>query len=380
MDCLHLNIYVPNKASSINKLPVLFWIHGGRFLYGNGGRAKFGAKYLVEKDVVLVTINYRVGLYGFMCLDTPEVPGNQGLKDQVAALRWVKENIEAFGGDPNQVTIAGASAGGVSVDYHLLSNKEKLFNKAVSQSGTSLCPWGVMESDQSVPIRIASRLGWETDDVNDAVQFLANIDPKLVVTTALDLSITCVPCVEKEFEGVEDFITDHPMNYDITKAKNTPILIGYANMEKLFEFYNKPADKYDENEIFDENLGLAFHTVDKNQVSLIKQFYLGDEAVSEIMKYELTDFDSDYTFIHPIHRRLSSYLDNDGKVYHYVFKYSGGRNFGKLRDNITYPGAIHSDEYGYLFEMTALTDTPSDEDQIMMDRMTTMWTNFAKYG
>ncbi|KPJ19760.1 Bile salt-activated lipase [Papilio machaon] len=380
LDCLHLNIYVPNKASTSNKLPVIFWIHGGIFVHGNGGRTQFGAKYLVKKDVILVTINYRVGLYGFMCLDTPEVPGNQGLKDQVAALRWIKENIEAFGGDPNKVTISGASAGGVSVDYHLLTKTERLFDKVISQSGTSLCPWGVMESDRNVPIRIATHLGYVADDINEAVQYLATIDPKVVVTAAFDLSITCVPCVEKEFDGVENFITEHPMNYDIPKAKNTPILIGYTNMEKLFEFYNKPADKYNEREIFEDNLALAFHTIDDDQVKLVRQFYIGDEPVSENVKYELTDYDSDFTFIHPIHRRLSSYLDNNGTVYHYVFRYSGDRNFGKMKDNIIYPGAIHSDEYGYLFNMAVLTDIPTVEDQVTIDRMTTMWSNFAKYG
>ncbi|KOB69445.1 Uncharacterized protein OBRU01_14496 [Operophtera brumata] len=97
LDCLRLNIFVPPTASPTNKLPVLVWIFGGRFELGFYGRLLYGPKFLVRHDIILVTINYRVGPYGFMCLNIPEVPGNQGLKDQLMALRWLHENIEAFG-------------------------------------------------------------------------------------------------------------------------------------------------------------------------------------------------------------------------------------------------------------------------------------------
>lgn len=83
LDCLNLNVFVPNKASSEKKLPVLVWIPGGGFTIGFGNRYLYGPKYLIRHDVVVVSINYRLGPYGFMCLDTPGVPGNQGLKDQV---------------------------------------------------------------------------------------------------------------------------------------------------------------------------------------------------------------------------------------------------------------------------------------------------------
>lgn len=95
---------MPNKP-----LPVLVWIHGGGFIFGSGSTLLYGPDYLVEKDVIVVTINYRLNIFGFLSLKDPKlgVPGNAGLKDQTMAMRWVKENIGVFGGDVNNITIAG---------------------------------------------------------------------------------------------------------------------------------------------------------------------------------------------------------------------------------------------------------------------------------
>ena len=100
---------------------VMVWLHGGGFHMGSGGTDLYGPGYLMEEDVVLVTLNYRLGPLGFLSLPQGGVSGNAGLKDQRMALRWVRENIAAFGGDPNKVTIFGESAGGTSVLLHQLS-------------------------------------------------------------------------------------------------------------------------------------------------------------------------------------------------------------------------------------------------------------------
>ena len=98
------------------------WIHGGAFVGGNSSYAKAGAGYLLDKDIVLVTMNYRLGIFGFFSTGDSAAPGNFGLKDQVLALKWIQENIKIFGGDPNKVTIFGESAGGVSVSLHAISD------------------------------------------------------------------------------------------------------------------------------------------------------------------------------------------------------------------------------------------------------------------
>lgn len=97
----------------------MFWIHGGRFSTGSGNM--YGAEYLLDKDVILVTINYRLGMLGFMTTGDLVATGNYGMKDQVLALKWVQQNIKSFGGDLQKVTIFGQSAGGASVSFHALS-------------------------------------------------------------------------------------------------------------------------------------------------------------------------------------------------------------------------------------------------------------------
>jgi len=139
-DCLFLNLFVPASAKEGDKLPVLFYIHGGGFTGGCGNEKHFDGPVWPAKGVIGVTINYRLGPLGFVCLPqlTEEAGhcGNYGLYDQMTAMKWVRDNISAFGGDPDNVTIMGQSAGGMSVQQHCLSPlTDGLFAKAVLSSG-----------------------------------------------------------------------------------------------------------------------------------------------------------------------------------------------------------------------------------------------------
>ncbi|CAH2064843.1 unnamed protein product, partial [Iphiclides podalirius] len=383
LDCLRMNVYVPNKASSRNRLPVLVYIHGGVFQVGNGGRDYFGPKYLVRHDVVLVTINYRVGAYGFMCLDTADVPGNQGLKDQLIALRWVRDNIGAFGGDADKVTLGGQSAGSVSVEFHLLSKQEKLFERVILQSGTTLCPWVMEESNGKKLLQVAERLGLDVGDTDAALAFLATVDPELVIAAVSELGLQFLPCVEKEFEGVESVVAEHPVNSAVPNARSVPILVGYTRNEMLF-YSKRPAESYQHGlDMFYDNLTMTFDLgeEDRDLEKLVRQFYIGDETLSLELQREITDYESDFTFNYPVHRRVHNYLENAAKVYYYVFSYYGDRNYGKIKRNLTDDGVAHSDDVAYLFDISMLsTEAPTEEDQLVIDRMTTMWTNFVKYG
>lgn len=381
IDCLRLNIYAPNKATTRNRLPVMVYIYGGVFQVGHSARSTFGPKYLVRNDVILVTFNYRVGVYGFMCLDTAEVPGNQGLKDQLIALRWIKHNIEAFGGDANKITLFGQSAGGVSVDFHMMYTEEKLFDRAILQSGTTQCPWVMEDRDIEAPFKLAQRLGYNSNDINEALTFLSTVQPKMVVAAVSDLAMSFLPCVEREFDGVKRFITEHPHNRAGQISKSVPILAGYTSDEMLY-YTKNPAKNYPV--IFRENLQLIYDLNgddDGKMERLLREYYIGDESPSVEMLSELTDFESDFTFNHPVHSSVQKFLENGHKVYHYVFSYSGARNYGKVKNNMTDEGAAHSDDNGYLFDISfILTEEPTEEDQLTIDRMTAMWTNFAKYG
>jgi para-nitrobenzyl esterase len=143
-DCLYLNIWAPEKAE---KLPVIVWIHGGGYFGGTGAQPLYDGTNLTKRGVIVVTINYRLGIFGFLA--TPELSaespdkasGNQGILDQIAALQWVKANIAAFGGDPHRVTIMGESAGANSVAVLVASKAARgLFERAIAESGNYSVP------------------------------------------------------------------------------------------------------------------------------------------------------------------------------------------------------------------------------------------------
>ena len=141
-DCLFINVWRPSAASSGAKLPVMVWIHGGAFVFGSGARPEFSGVRFAKQGVILVTFNYRLGRLGFFAFPAlsrehpEELKGNYAYMDQIAALKWVQQNIAAFGGDPKNVTIFGESAGGVSVHIHLTSPRSRgLFQKAIIESG-----------------------------------------------------------------------------------------------------------------------------------------------------------------------------------------------------------------------------------------------------
>ncbi|XP_041961813.1 LOW QUALITY PROTEIN: cocaine esterase-like [Alosa sapidissima] len=136
-DCLYLNVYTPAKPAEDAKLPVMVWIHGGALIMGS---ASFydGSVLSVHQNVVVVLIQYRLGLMGFFSTGDDNAPGNMGFLDQVAALRWVQENIQSFGGDPSSVTIFGESAGAVNVSMQVLSPLSNgLFHRAITGSGAA---------------------------------------------------------------------------------------------------------------------------------------------------------------------------------------------------------------------------------------------------
>ncbi|KAI5630865.1 carboxylesterase family domain-containing protein [Phthorimaea operculella] len=384
LDCLHLNIYIPNTASTQNRRPVLVWIYGGGFSIGFAGRTLYGPKYIVRNDVILVTINYRLGPYGFMCLDIPEIPGNQGLKDQVLALKWIKNNIESFGGDANEITIMGESAGGFSVGMHLLSENEKMYSRAIMQSGTELIPGLFEKPNNDMPLKLAELLGLSTSNITEALEFLSRTDPHLVIAATKLQNERYLPCAEKEFENVESFITKAPVNLNVPKVKGISVLLGFVAEETFSDHANSESEYYNTYDNFRKyiNYDFVFNETDlTDMANIVKHFYIGDEKITTDIKVNLAQFETDFRYIYSTERSIDSYIANGvDKIYYYMFSYVGNRNWVRRKDNITTGGAVHADEIGYLFDVSLWKEEPTAEDQLVLDRMTTMWTNFVKYG
>ncbi|TWW75560.1 Fatty acyl-CoA hydrolase precursor, medium chain [Takifugu flavidus] len=182
-DCLYLNIYTPANRPENAKLPVMVWIHGGGFALGSASMFS-GSALAAYQDVVVVVIQYRLGLLGFLSTGDEHMPGNIGFLDQIQALKWVQEHIHNFGGDPDLVTIFGESAGGVSVSLLLLSPlAEGLFHRAIAESGTA--PTYALGQDPLPSFQLVANVsGCSAESTEKTADCIKSLDMETIVTIA----------------------------------------------------------------------------------------------------------------------------------------------------------------------------------------------------
>ncbi|KAF2897292.1 hypothetical protein ILUMI_08884, partial [Ignelater luminosus] len=216
-DCLYLYIYVPREIIFGNEsLNVIINIHGGAFVSGDP-QSSTGPGYIMDKDLIHVSMNYRLGILGFLSTEDEVVPGNNGLKDQVFAMKWVKDNIKYFGGNPNSITLIGASSGASCVHYHYLSPLSKgLFHRGMSQSGTVLNHWALTKNPSNNAKELGKLFKCSLETSNALVNCLKKV-PAENVTLALGNffifanafpSSPFGPVIENN--GSNAFLNDHP--------------------------------------------------------------------------------------------------------------------------------------------------------------------------
>lgn len=392
-DCLVLNVYAPAHAAGA--VPVMVFVHGGGYYDGSGYPSLYGPEYLIRHGVLLVTVNYRVNIQGFLCLRTREAPGNAGLKDQVAALKWIRKNIAQFGGDPEQVTVFGESAGAASVSLHLLSPMSKgLFQRAIIQSGSSTAPWTNQYDPINMAHLLAKQFGHNTTDPHQLYRiFINRTYDELIVTRVprpdnniIISELLFIPCIEDVIDGVEPFLTEVP--YKSLKRgqfAKMPVMIGYNSHEGLLFMASENYTTVPNIVIrksMPKNLKFSNDRERHHEADRVREFYFNNKNISMETLFELSGFHGDPYFKYPVIIETELIANQTSEaVYSYEFAYSGWLNMGKFKSGLLdAPGASHADELFYLFKPRALPLPQAILEKDMIDKMTTMWSNFAKYG
>ncbi|XP_034240230.1 esterase B1-like [Thrips palmi] len=426
-DCLHLNVYTPEVGADA-ALPVLVFVHGGAFVYGDGGSDMFGPEHFVDRGVVLVVPNYRLGPFGFLALGeaaeggkkvggAPRGVGNAALKDVVAALRWVKDNIAHFGGDPDKVTIGGQSAGGAIASYMTLVPAAKgLFRSAISMSGTALHHWAfstpekALERGRILARRLRAKMGHAQADgesPEDALRFLQSVDAAALAdyTNYCDVQDESRWLMDEfPFQPTVDGDLVPAAPLDLLRAgrfQQVPTLLGLSAREGLFIFPSSlTRNRTLENmaglvdadffwalpEYMRKGLPRGSEALRLAEVAA-KEFYFGKQSMAEGSMQQFVDFYGTLMFDYDTYRFTRELTAvSQTPVFAYNFTFEGRQNL--FRRVLVYhvpefKGATHSDDLGYLFGNDLLPQVhllESDPELSFQKNFVTSFSNFIKTG
>ncbi|XP_077971643.1 crystal protein-like [Styela clava] len=398
-DCLVLNVFVPKTVdlSSQNpgtNLPVLLWIHGGAFFSGTGTSPKTDGRWLSQAtNTIVVTINYRLGAYGFLVYNkgSDYLNGNQGLKDQQMAMQWVQQNIENFGGDKDRVTIFGESAGAQSVMWHMLSEVSRpLYRRAILESNAAIFPHQTQQEAMDVTERLLKQLNCSADDVaiefaclsNAPVEELDNF-PKVMAASAIDGDgWSAIEPYRPIIDGVE--FTDQPLTLFQTGKWNVDreYIVGANTEEVEILQYYVPGDQGLSRFAFRKINTLFFGNEVGQKTADYYEELIGPDGddYSKILGIEA----GDAFFICPS-RAMSRFAyktaDNPSGLYFYMFDhpidgkychevYPKNETCGYVYHSAEIPFVFRSGD-GYYF---------NENDTLVADQFSKYWGNFARMG
>jgi para-nitrobenzyl esterase len=381
-DCLFLNVWRPASATPTAKLPVMVWIHGGGFMGGSGASPFTSGAPFAKQGVLLVSINYRLGRFGFFAFPAlsrerpEETKGNYAYMDQIAALQWVKRNIAAFGGDPNNVTIFGFSAGGVSVHSLLASPMARgLFHKAIAESGGSrdsvLTARPLREDgvDPNYPVS-AETIG---------TQFARSMGIEGTDAAAL---------VRLRALGAEQVLRGAPAQpgVSVPSYETTPVLDGKLvteTAETTYKARRQPRVPFMAGSNSADTAGNRVKATTKEQLwarygqwsAQAKAAY--DPDGSTDLAALIAKANDDFGQAEPARFAANAFAANGSPVYLYRFSYVQAAMREQLR-----AGAPHGGEIGYVFDTLSAGrgGAPTPEDQSVARMAQGYWVNFAKTG
>ncbi|XP_076048047.1 juvenile hormone esterase-like [Oratosquilla oratoria] len=390
-DCLYLNVYTP-KVDVSARLPVMVFIHGGAFFAGDS--SLYPPQILLERDVVLVVPQYRLGIFGFLSTEDSVIPGNFGFKDQTLALRWVQQNVAAFGGDPSRVTLFGESAGGASIHYQMFIPEAKgLFSRAIMQSGTALSGW----ARESIPLgllarKIASDVGCPSDRGSQVLlECLQRASATAMTSLVTDMyQMMCFPfLMVPRVDG--EFIPDFPERLIASgKFFKVPIVAGATEHEGGGITYNILSSETLKQKLL-SNASIAAMPMSfkaetpeevEEQIRLVFDHFAGGfdfdernaDAVTQIYTDGLVLMGQDVaTLMHSRHQ--------EPPVFVFQLRHRGQRSFASgIEGGPDNQWVTHMDDLFYLFEGGSFEPLEEDEDLALRDVVTTLWTNFAATG
>ncbi|XP_069169364.1 carboxylic ester hydrolase-like isoform X1 [Procambarus clarkii] len=413
-DCLYLNVFTSKPRQTEAELPVLVFIHGGAYFAGSA--SKYPPHALLNEDIVLVTLQYRLGVLGFLSTEDEVMPGNLALKDQVMALQWVKANIRQFGGDPKKVTIFGESAGAAFVHFHILSPKsDGLFSRAILQSGSALCPWSLGASHREVAFHTADTVGCaDTRDSYELLRCLQEARAEQLVLTLLDhfawqfLPLLLGPRVDGDVIPMEPEVLAR-LGYH----KHIDIISGITAHDGgllAVTMYAREDLRKALQERFHElgPVALSFDTADDTPLLLARQVfnhYLGGVHLDEAHAEQVVKMFTDRTFavchdltsiLHsrssagPLphhhskapHRKDHHIKDHHRRTYTYELHYRGEHSITDIF-NITIGRhwVTHADDLFYFFTGgEAWLPLTRPQDLAFRDLLIRLWVNFATTG
>ena len=368
-DCLYLNVWTPAKSPD-DKLPVMVWLYGGGFTIGATSTAMYNGENLARKGVIVVSVSYRIGPLGFLAHPalTAESPnqtsGNYGLLDQIAGLKWVQHNIQAFGGDPNCVTIFGESAGGISVSMLAASPLAKgLFHRAICQSGGSFAAVKSQKTPNCMQTLAAAEqagLDFAKRMQADSLEALRQLSPDAWLNDPSADMGGMWPNVD----GVV-IVGDQYKLYESGQYNDVPVLIGSNSDEGAMFVQATQPDSY--RQTIQNRFGSFAQTI----LSLYPA-----NSIQETFRAQANLF-RDVAFAWHVWTwaRLQS-RTGQSDVYLYYFDQTPPKS--PLSFLMPSNGARHGSEIVYVFQN--LADRYTDQDRVLSEKIATYWTNFAKHG
>ena len=388
-DCLKINVWVPHPRHR-EPLAVLVWIFGGGFYSGSSSLELYDGRTLAsEEGVIVVSMNYRVASLGFLFFGNEDAPGNAGLFDQLMALEWVKDNIAAFGGNPNNITLWGESAGAVSVSFHLLSPLSRsLFSQAILQSSGPTCPWAIITKKEALKrsLQLAKEVGCphSASDLDPVVKCMQNVLPMDLVTNETGT----YGVVEFPFTPIVDgsFLDEAPETSLQTKNfKKTNLLLGFNSEEgnyfiiyHLIDMFKKNEEVYISREDFEKIVRELNPYVGKvGQDSILFEYTDWLNPDDTIKNRDAVDkMVGDYHFSCHVIELAFRYASAGINVFMY--------NFIHRSSYSPWPkwmGVLHADEINFSFGEPLdprLGYTPAEVE--LSRKMMKYWANFAKSG